>query len=644
MKLQKLRKFLREWRGVLITIPTVALLVIGLRGMGFLQLLELATLDNFFRWRPNELPESRILLIELTESDIQDLRQWPISDRKLAELLQKIKKFQPRVIGLDIYRDLPVESGHQELVSVFKTTPNLIGVAKISGSKTLYSVAPPPELLKLNQIATSNIIIFDIDGKVRRGLISFQRKGKTFFSLGAKLAAIYLEKEGVKSEQIDKKLNTYQLGKSKFFRLSGNYGGYVNIDARGQQILLNFRSHKCRGKKRQKECRVFPTVSIGDILNDRVSGELIRDRIVLIGSNAESVKDNFFTPFESTPGVEIHGELSSQIISAALDGRALIKSLSEKSEILLIWFLSYIGAILGFNLLRIRWKIVSIFLVGVGIIGSSYIAFLFGWWIPVIPSLLALVGAGITITIYINYVERKDRLTIMALLGQHVSPKIAQAVWRDRYQLVKEGQLLGQKMTATVLFSDIKGFTSITEKTDPETLMFWLNDYMKVMSQVVIDNDGVVDKFIGDAVMAVFGVPIPSTTEKEIAKDAIAAVNCAVEMGEKLHQLNQQWQEKGLPIVIMRVGIATGTVVAGSLGSRQRLNYTTIGDTVNIAARLESYNKSLQGNSCRILINEQTYQYIKDNFSTEFVECVQLKGREQSVNIYQVFGKNSNLK
>ncbi len=644
MKLQKLRQLLGEWRGVLITVPTVALLVIGLRGMGLLQLLELATLDSFFRWRSHEPTDSRILLVEINEGDIQKLRQWPISDRKLAELLQKIKKFQPRVIGLDIYRDLPVEPGHKELVSLFQTTPNLIGITKIGTGDSLYSVAPPPTLMKLKQVAASDIL-FDADGKVRRGFLSFRKANqRKISSLGAELASIYLEKQGIKSKQIDKKPSNYQWGKTEFFRLTKNYGGYIDLDDGGYQILLNFRSHECRRKKQQKNCRVFPTVSLSEVLNNQVPRELIRDRVVLIGSNAESMKDSFFTPYslnagEPTPGIEIHAELISQIISAALDGRALIKSWSETAEILLIWIFSSVGAVLGFHLLRIRWKVISILLVGLSIVGSSYIAFLVGWWIPVIPSLLALIGAAITLTLYINYIEREDRLTVMTLLGQHVSPKIAQAVWSDRHQLLKEGQLLGQKMTATVLFTDIKGFTTITEKTDPETLMFWLNDYMKVMSQVVIDNDGVVDKFIGDAVMAVFGVPIPSTTEKEIAQDAIAAVNCAVEMGEKLQQLNQQWQEKQLPIVQMRVGIATGTVVAGSLGSRQRLNYTTIGDTVNIAARLESYNKSLENEICRILISGQTYEYIKDKFTTEFIGSVQLKGREQSVDVYQVLGK-----
>jgi adenylate cyclase len=370
----------------------------------------------------------------------------------------------------------------------------------------------------------------------------------------------------------------------------------------------------------------------------------MRDRIVFIGSTAASLKDVFFTPYSNNYitaqyGVEVHAQITSQLVNAALDGRPFIKVWPELLEGLWVFLWSGVGAISGWKVLRIPWKAASIFLFSCALTGFSYLAFLESWWIPVIPPLFALAGSGVVITAYIAYIEREDRQVVMNLLGQHVSPKIAQAVWKSRYQLLKEGQLSGQKLTATVLFTDLKGFTSITEKTESETLMVWLNEYMKAMSQIVLDYDGVVDKFIGDAVMAVFGVPIPRTMPKEVAKDAIAAVSCALEMGAKLQKLNHQWQAQGRPTVAMRVGIATGTVVAGSLGSHQRLNYTTIGDSVNIAARLESYDKSLDGGVCRILIAEETYQLIQDKFPTRLIGSVQLKGRKQLLNIYQVLSE-----
>jgi adenylate cyclase len=224
----------------------------------------------------------------------------------------------------------------------------------------------------------------------------------------------------------------------------------------------------------------------------------------------------------------------------------------------------------------------------------------------------------------------------MNLFGRHVSPAIARTIWRNRRELLKEGRLLGRQMTATVLFADLKGFTTIAEQTDPETLMCWLNEYMGAMVGVVRNHGGIVDKFIGDAIMAVFGVPIGRTTPEEIAKDAIAAVRCAQVMASTLTTLNRQWRIQGRPTAAMRVGIATGTVVTGSLGSSQRLDYTTIGDSVNVAARLESYMKSVDSGICRILINKETYQHIQGQFPTKFISEEQLKGRKQPTEIYQV--------
>lgn len=247
-----------------------------------------------------------------------------------------------------------------------------------------------------------------------------------------------------------------------------------------------------------------------------------------------------------------------------------------------------------------------------------------------------MLGSAFTITGYIANLERKERQSLMQLFERRVTPKLAASLWQERDKLLEDGQLHGKEMIATVLFTDLKGFSTIAENMNSKTLMVWLNNYMQTMAQIVLDNDGIIDKFIGDAVMAVFGVPIPSTTTEEIALDVQKAVNCAVEMGKALKLLNQEWQNQGLPTVSMRVGIATGAVVAGSLGSALRQDYTIIGDTVNIASRLESYDKSLDGGLCRILISEETYEYCQDKFVTKVVGTVVLKGRTQLVKVYQV--------
>jgi adenylate cyclase len=608
-----------------------------LRLAGLLQSWEWAALDQFFRWRTPEPSPKHILIVGINESDIRHVGQWPVTDAVLAQLLEKLKASKPSAIGLDLYRDLPVKPGTQALEQVFKSTPNLIGIEKkVAGSES--SAVPPPQILsKLGQVGVNDIVP-DADGKIRRGLLFVTPESEPALpSLGLRLAQIHLERQGI---QATADANDFmKLGKTVFVPFETNDGGYVRADAGGYQILLNF--HKA----------AFDRVSMTDVLQNRVSPLLVRDRIVLIGSVAPSLKDLFYTPYssgllgspEQTPGVEIQAHLTATILSAALEGRPLLQTWSEPMEVLWIFLWSGIGATLSwavrsqsnknYSILRTA---VGVAVTAVGLVISSYLVFIGSWWLPVVPPLLALFGSATVIIGYIAQLERQERVTVMNLFGRHVSPAIAKTIWRNRRQLLKEGRLLGRQMTATVIFADLKGFTSIAEQTDPETLMSWLNDYMGAMVDVVRGHGGIVDKFIGDAIMAVFGVPIARTTPEEIAKDAIAAVRCAQVMASTLETLNQKWRIQGRPTAAMRVGIATGTVITGSLGSSQRLDYTTIGDSVNVAARLESYDKSLEGGICRILINKETYQYIQGKFSTKFIGEELLKGRKQPTEIYQV--------
>ncbi len=616
----------------------MASIVLALRLAGLLQSWEWAALDQFFRWRPAEPTEKRILIVGINESDLRYVGQWPASDAVLAELLKKLKVREPRAIGLDLYRDLPVPPGTQTLEQVFKTTPNLIGIEKKVADNQSNASAPPPLLKHLGQVGVNDVVP-DADGKIRRGLLFLTPESEPALpSLSLRLAELYLERQGIHPTAAAK--GFMKLGKTVFVPFEANDGGYIRADAAGYQILLNF-----------KGVAPFERVSLTDVLEDRVPPSLVRDRIVLIGSVAPSLKDFFYTPYssdlsaspEQVTGVEIQAHLTSTILSAALEGRPLIQTWSEVMEVLWIFLWSGIGATLSwavrsdsnhqYSLLRTA---VGLVVAGGGLIGGSYLLFLSSWWIPVVPPLIALIGSATAIIGYIAQLERQDRQTVMNLFGRHVSPAIAKTIWRNRHQLIKEGRLLGRKMTATVLFADLKGFTSIAEQTDPETLMSWLNQYLGAMAGVVRTHGGIVDKFIGDAIMAVFGVPIPRTTLEEIAKDAIAAVHCAKAMASSLGILNQQWQIQGRPTATMRVGIATGTVVTGSLGNSERLEYTTIGDSVNIAARLESFNKSMDSGICRILINKETYQHLQGQFSTRFIGKGQLKGRQQPTEIYQV--------
>ncbi|TLY29111.1 MAG: adenylate/guanylate cyclase domain-containing protein [Nitrospirae bacterium] len=199
-------------------------------------------------------------------------------------------------------------------------------------------------------------------------------------------------------------------------------------------------------------------------------------------------------------------------------------------------------------------------------------------------------------------------------------------------------------MIATVLFSDLKGYTSAAEKLEPRALMDWVNSYLEAMAQVIIEHGGVIDDYAGDGIKANFGVPLPRSTDLEISQDAVNAVRCALAMEQGLRRLNERWGAQDLPTVGMRIGIGTGPVVAGSLGSSQRMKYTTVGDTVNFAARLESLDKDQvaptgQAAQYRILIDETTLRYLGGQFETQLIGEVSLKGKERPLITYRILGQ-----
>jgi adenylate cyclase len=194
------------------------------------------------------------------------------------------------------------------------------------------------------------------------------------------------------------------------------------------------------------------------------------------------------------------------------------------------------------------------------------------------------------------------------------------------------------------LFTDLKGFSSTSEGLEPAALMDWLNEYMEVMANAVMAHEGVVEKYIGDSIMAVFGVPIPRASREQIARDAQNAVRCALVMRKEMEKLNVVWQQRGLPLCGMRIGIHTGGLVAGSLGSLDRQEYTVIGDSVNTASRLESFGKDsndphLNDDKCRILISEATRVLLDEQYQLHPVGTMSLKGKSEKVIIHAVLNE-----
>jgi len=621
---ERFKRLLWEWRGVWLTAPTVAGLVLLLRFIGILQAWEWAAFDLYLRLRPEEPQDNRIVIVGIDEADVREIGQSIIPDRVYAQLLKKLKAKQPRVIGLDIYRDLPVEPGHQELVEVFASTPNLVGIQKVVGDNRREAVPAPPVLKAKGQIGANDLIL-DADNKVRRGLVYVQDpKQETVFSFGMQLALRYLDVEGVSVQPIPGTTEEWRLGKATFTRFQANDGGYVRADAHGYQLLLNYRGPS----------RHFPTVSMSDILKDRVPKDWGRDRIILIGGVGETFPDLHFTPYSSgllslpvpMAGVEIHANIISQMISAAKEGRPFFKSWSEPGEVVWILFWSTIGSLLTWQrryrggVTQFSWRRVSAaLLAGVTLLGSSYVAFLGSWWIPIVPPILALSGSAIAITAYVAHTASRIRQTF----GRYLTDQIVANLLENPEGL----KLGGERRTITILTSDLRGFTSFAEKLPPEEVVKILNYYLGAMADVITSYQGTIDEFMGDGILVLFGAP----TARE--DDATRAVACAIGMQLAMVSVNQTMKEWGFGLLEMGIGINTGIVVVGNIGSEKRTKYGVVGSAVNLTYRIESYTVGGQ-----ILISESTLKKVGSIVKIDGQRQVQSKGVQEPIPIYEVGG------
>jgi adenylate cyclase len=303
-----------------------------------------------------------------------------------------------------------------------------------------------------------------------------------------------------------------------------------------------------------------------------------------------------------------------------------------------IWIL--ISAIIGG---AIAWQIRHPIGLGLGSVvillslsGSCFLILMRHGWVPIVaPAVTVVVTTGTVVTYRAQQAQQQQQM-IMMLLGQNTSPEIAMALWNHRDRLLQSGKLPGQRLTATMLFTDIRNFSTISEQMDPEVLLDWLNEYLEAMTEEIQTCQGIVNKFTGDGLMAVFGVPMARTEQVDIALDAYRAVACALAISDRLQQLNQTWQERGMATIQMRIGIFTGPVVAGSLGGKRHLEYGVIGDSVNIASRLEGCAKERQVGNCRILIASDTLEYLQDQFSVESWGAMELRGKRHLVKVYRV--------
>ena len=624
--LQSFQHWAWQWRGVWVTTPTVAIIVILMRLSGLLQGWEWAVYDQFLRLRPREEPDDRIVIVGLTEEDYRRQGQLVFPDAIYAQLLEKLKAQNPRAIGLDIYRSQPVEPGHEDLLRVFESTPNLIGIQKVSGDSERETVDPPPVLKEKGQVGANDNIL-DADNKVRRGLLTVANANapdQWVPGFAMNLAARYLDGEGIGIEIAEGTDNWWQLGDVVFRDIGANEGGYIRTETGDYQILLNYRSSP----------RPFDQVSLTDVLENNIPEDWASDRLVLIGAVGESANDAFFTPYstgliglpEAMPGVEIHAHLTSQIISAVLDNRSLMGSWPEPLEGLWIFFWSGVGASiawtirhLGGNHWRAGQRLAYIVLAAVGLLGGSYLALVGSWWIPVVPPLLALTGSTVAIVAYIARSAGDIRKTF----GRYLTDEVV-ANLLENPEGLKMG---GERRKITILTSDLRGFTALSERLPPERVVKILNFYLGYMADVITHYQGTIDEFMGDGILVLFGAP---TVREDDPRRAIA---CSIAMQQAMTEVNAQMRKWDLPDLEMGIGINTGEVVVGNIGSEKRTKYGVVGSQVNLTYRIESYTTGGQ-----ILVPEVTLKEAGEDIRIDGQKEVSPKGVTRPITIYEISG------
>lgn len=607
--------------------------------MALLESLELAAYDIFIRLRPGDsAPDPRIVLVTVTERDLQSYG-WPLADGILARTIEQIARHEPRAIGLDIYRDVPVPPGTEALESVLTREPRVIAVTKFAEGGSS-GVRPPRVLAGTEQVGFNDILV-DPGGVVRRALLFLDDGTTVLYAFGLRLAMLFLQSRDVVPQADPVDASLLRLGRVTIRPLEPNDGGYVRTDARGYQFLLDYKGVRAP----------FVSVDLAALLDGGVAPSVFRDRIVLIGVTAESIKDEFFTPFsrglqagQFFPGVAVHAHVVSQLLRMGLEGEAPMASPSEPTEWawIVLWCLA--GGALGLAV-RSPWRFALAAAGGLAALASvDFVAFLQGWWIPLVPPALGWTVAAGGVTAYMSYHETVQRAVLMQLFSRHVSTEVAEAIWRQREEFAHGGRPVPERMIVTALFTDLTGYTTVSERFSPEQLLEWLNEYMTAMAREVSRHGGVIRQYAGDSVVAMFGIPVPRRSEAEQAEDARNAVECALAMEDALRELNRKWRAEGRPTTGMRVGIFTGQVVAGTLGSSERSEYVVVGDTVNTASRLESFDKTVlapdvDARPCRILIGEPTLKYVASAFETELVGEVSLKGKEHRESIHHVVGR-----
>jgi adenylate cyclase len=366
----------------------------------------------------------------------------------------------------------------------------------------------------------------------------------------------------------------------------------------------------------------YPHYSLADVMEKKISPETFASKIVLVGATATGIGDLRTTPYGGLdyPGVEIHANVIDNILHQSFLYRGAKQTLTD--FLLILFFGIPLG--IWMALVSPRWMWFGAFLIA-PLVAAGYFAFLRGWWLNFTIPALTLSGNVLLVSLYRSLFEEKEKRRVRSAFGQYLSPEVI------RRLLVNPRLVEPKKTDITVMFSDIRGFTTISEKLDAQDLALFLNQYLSDMTSLVFEHHGTLDKYIGDAVMAFWGAPF------EEPGHAARACNTALKMMERVREMQKKWEAEGKPHLDIGIGLNTGVASVGNMGSALRYGYTALGDTVNLSSRLEGLNKDY---GTHIIVSETTYSAAKDDgFLFRELDLIRVKGKLQPVTIYELIGR-----
>ncbi|MEG4351976.1 adenylate/guanylate cyclase domain-containing protein [Microcoleus sp. LAD1_D5] len=572
--------------GAVVGIMSVAMMQVGmwkpLEYLGYKTLFQIRESGIF----PNPGWDQRIVVIAIEPHSLQEYGQFPWPRNRYAQLLEALKKSPPTAVGFDI---LFLDPSPKD---------DILAAAIAANGKVVL-----PRTIKEEPIA----------------------------SLKAAAAGVGHIGQEADSDGITRESKIFLKGIPNFgLAMTHRYNAANPQDP----VLLP----QSKNKQEKKVWINWPgktenlsTYAFVDVVEGRIPADALTNKLVLVGIVATGF-DPISSPLnKTTAGVYLYAALVDNLLN-----QRLLQRLPVLVEILL---LLGIGPLTALVLCKRGVKERIAIALGLPLVWIVAAALLFGfffWWVPIAAPIGTLILSGTALQLR----EQHEKQQLMRLFEKHVAPETAQLIWERKAEIFEQGELEPQELTATVLFMDIRSFTSISEKMRPRDLLTWLNNYLEAMTNCIMDHGGVVDKYIGDAIMAVFGVPFCHTEYRQIQQDALNAVAACIAMHEKLHEINQQLRIDRKPLIKFGIGLHTGQLVAGSVGGSRRLNYSVIGDAVNVAARLEAMNKEIVSDSpFNLLVTGRTFAYVRDRYEGQKVGSIQLRGKRQETVVYAILGE-----